>query len=224
MRVPFRSAVKLVRVAPGLVRTFELNIDKSERWLPANNLGGPAHGHAMPAQRVNNPGSGAHLNRRRTEDSKIQPWRRDSFEILCVAKKPNTFSIGVGTHCSRSSVCRLLIVVVTRPMKARWHHHMPNSYLISSAVSPIASHQMAEPANRIPSYGESNACRLRPVAYPVLLDTKVVRLRYFHREGAVIAFEPNGPCRIRIDLFAGNRRYVSRWYGRYKSGNHPESN
>ena len=80
-----RRRLELVGVVPERVGARELDVDEAVRRLPGLDPRPPANRDPVQAQRYSISGPGAHLDRRRADDPKAEPGRRDRLRLWASA-------------------------------------------------------------------------------------------------------------------------------------------
>jgi hypothetical protein len=78
---------KTVLVTPVPVRTADLLIDETMRWLPHGDLGAPAQGDTPKGEPVVNEGPLPHGDRARREDPQPKPGRHQHIEVARIGKE-----------------------------------------------------------------------------------------------------------------------------------------
>lgn len=78
---------EIVGVVPQAVGPFELAIDEAGGWGPFVDAAAPVDGQAVEAEAVVDEGPGVHGDRAWRENVKVQPRRRDGFEIAGIRKE-----------------------------------------------------------------------------------------------------------------------------------------
>ena len=99
-----------VFVNPHRVGAFGLPVDETARWFPDGDLALPANRYAANAQPIVQQSSLLYFARRRRQNFKVEPCRREAIEIAGVGeeyeyfggwlRQPNCFSKPVGFHDS----------------------------------------------------------------------------------------------------------------------------
>lgn len=82
-----------VLVVPVAIRPAQLPVGEAKRRFPIANLRAPANGNAMQPQAVIDQRASVHVDRPGRDDLKIQPRRRDRFQVERIGEEVKDFCL-----------------------------------------------------------------------------------------------------------------------------------